>query len=261
MAKLQRTFKESYVKTLRDQVTMGFSIRQYAEEKFEYDPSMVRAVANVYQPEGLLEKLNPESTPEADFQSAVALYEAYKNLPPIVASSEAFWVYLTHADLFPYVQKRYPKVGTPEGGAKYVLAHWFRNDKGYLRTSLAGLWWSVYCSIDDTRGEEHKYDLTRILFSNYNIRVDRFGKSALFRHREATIGILSFFEDNPDLMNEHVAARGSYLIVYFNRLGAIKELAYLDRNFFKQECEKLKDKILDLTSYKGLYNNDEIYDI
>ena len=68
MAKLQRTFKESYVKALRDQVTMGISIRQYAEEKFEYDPSMVRAVANVYQPEGLLEKLNPESTPEADFQ-------------------------------------------------------------------------------------------------------------------------------------------------------------------------------------------------
>ena len=261
MAKLQRTFKESYVKTLRDQVTMGISIRQYAEEKFEYDPSMVRAVANVYQPDGLLEKLNPESTPEADFQSAVALYEAYKNLPPIVASSEAFWVYLTHADLFPYVQKRYPKVGTPEGGAKYVLAHWFKNDGGFMRTCLANLWWSVYGTVDETRGEQHKYDLTKLFFSNYAFRVNRWGRSTLFRHREAIIGILEFFEEHPELRDEHFAARGGYLNVFFNRLGAVKELSYLKRDFFKNECEKQIGLLKSLDSYEALYHNDELYDL
>ena len=261
MAKLQRTFKESYVKTLRDQVTMGISIRQYAEEKFEYDPSMVRAVANVYQPEGLLEKLNPESTPEADFQSAVALYEAYKNLPPIVASSEAFWVYLTHADLFPYVQKRYPKVGTKEGGAKYVLNHWFRNEKGIIRTTLANLWWSVYCSIDESSGKGNEYDLTKILFMNMDFRVVRFGTSTLFRHREAMIGILEFFYEHPELTKEHLSSRGQYLVVYFNRLGAIKELSTLDRSFFKQECESKYDILLQITSRDLITNNDEIYDI
>ena len=261
MAQLQRTFKESYVKTLRDMVTMGVTTRQYAEEEFQFDQAMVRRVANVYQPNGLLEKLNPEATTEADFQSAIALYEAYKNLPPIVASSEAFWVYLTHVDLFPYVQKRYPKVGTPEGGAKYILAHWFRSPNGIMRTALANLWWSVYCTVDESRGEDKKYDLTKILFTNYTLRVNRLGISTLFRHREAIIGLLSFFEKHPDLIDDHMSARGAYLIVYFNRLGAIKELSYLDRKFFISECEKQMDKLMKIESYESLYHNDEIYDI
>lgn len=263
MAKLQRTFKESYVKTLRDQVTMGLSIRQYAEEKFEYDPSMVRAVANVYQPEGLLEKLDtrdPRKFPEADYNTAIEIYEAYKNLPPIVASNEAFWIYLTHVDLFPYVQKRYPKVGTKDGGAKYILAHWFRNEK-FIRTTLCGLWWSVYCTVDESRGTEHQYDLTKLLFTNYKVRVDRLGSSTLFRHREAMIGILSFFYDNPELIDEAWSPRGAFVIVHFNRLGATKELSYLDRHFFYQECEKLIPKLKTITSLEEITNNDEIYDI
>lgn len=260
MAKLQRTFKESYVKTLRDQVTMGISIRQYAEEKFEYDPSMVRAVANVYQPEGLLERLDPEASTEADLKSAIALYEAYKNLPPIVASNEAFWTYLTHVDLFNYVQKRYPKVGTPEGGAKYVLAHWFRNDKGFMRTTLANLWWSVFCSIDESRGEDHKYDLTKILFSSSEFRQTRIGVSTLFRYKNALLGILEFFYEHPELIDNHMTARGQRIIVYFNRLGAIKELSSLSKDFFKSECEKRYDILKNTTSIESLFNKEDIFD-
>lgn len=264
MAQLQRTFKESYVRTLREQVTMGITTRMYAEEQFEFDPSMVRSVANVYHPNGLLEKMDardPRKHPEADYNSAIALYEAYENLPPIVASSEAFWVYLTHVDLLPYVQKRYPKVGTPEGGAKYILAHWFRNGSGVLRTALAGLWWSVYCTVDESRGVDHKYDLTKLLFTNYKVRVDRFGPSTLFRYKEAMIGVLSFFFDHPELTDDYWSPRGAYVVVYFNRLGAIKELSYLDRTFFYDECVKLIPKLKSITSLDEITNNDEIYDI
>lgn len=261
MAQLQRTFKESYVRTLREQVTMGITTRMYAEEQFEFDPTMVRSVANVYHPEGLLEKLNPEATTEADFQSAIALYEAYKNLPPIVASSEAFWVYLTHVDLFSYVQKRYPKVGTPEGGAKYILAHWFRSDKGLMRTSLSNLWWSVYCSVDESRGEDHKYDLTKILFSSAEFRQTRIGVSTLFRHKNALLGILEFFYEHPELVDNHMTARGQRIIVHFNRLGAVKELSCLSKNFFKEECEKRYDILKETTSIVSLFNKEEIFDI
>ena len=35
---------------------------------------------------------------------------------------------------------------------------------------------------------------------------------------------------------------------YFNRLGAVKQLAYLDRNFFKEELMKKKPVLLTVTS-------------
>ena len=152
-------------------------------------------------------------------------------------------------------------MGTKEGGAKYVLNHWFRNEKGIIRTTLANLWWSVYCSIDESRGKGNEYDLTKILFMNMDFRVVRFGTSTLFRHREAMIGILEFFYEHPELTKEHLSSRGQYLVVYFNRLGAIKELSTLDRSFFKQECESKYDILLQITSRDLITNNDEIYDI
>ena len=72
-------------------------------------------------------------------------------------------------------------------------------------------------------------------FRNDNIRTHYFGPSTIFRHREAVIGILEFLVENPDISNVHFSSRCIYIIQYFNRLGAVKQLAYMDRYFFKEE--------------------------
>ncbi len=235
---LQKVFKESYVETLRCNV----SPEKYRGENFEYDPTEVRFLADVHQPEGLNDRLNPEN----DLESAITLFEEYNELTPLSASRMELWTYLTHVDLFGYMQKRFPVVFTDRGDVKYIQERWFRNSKGMIRSSLAGLWWSVYCSVDESR--EDKYELTRMLFRNDTIRTHYFGASTIFRLREAMIGILEFLVENPDISGVHFNSRCIYIAQYFNRLGAVKQLAYMDRDFFKEELMRKKDILKTVTS-------------
>lgn len=75
--KLQKIFKESYCHRLKSRIKP----EAYAKDPFEFDTTQTKILANVYQPEGLEEKLN---TKEDDFDSAKALYEAYESLSPLV---------------------------------------------------------------------------------------------------------------------------------------------------------------------------------
>lgn len=253
---LQKTFKESYMKTLRDAVRSEIAIPLYKADVFDVDTANVKRLANVYAPEGLTEKLN--GIWENDFQSAIAIYEAYKNISTLLASNEAFWAYLTHVDLFSYAQKRWPKVKDDDCSADYIIDHWFLGTNGLLRNAIASLWWSVYNTIDEER--EDKYELTEILFKNYTLRVITFGSYQLIRHREAMIGILSFLKDNPEITATAFEYRGRFISKYFNRLGAVKQLAYMKRKFFYDVCATMKEKIICITkleqlSDESLYND------
>lgn len=253
---LQKTFKESYMKTLRDAVKSGETIPLYAGDAYEVDATQVKRLANVYAPEGLMDKLN--EVWEDDFQSAIAIYEAYKNISPLLASNEAFWAYLTHVDLFEYAQKRWPKVKEDNCGADYIIDHWFVGSQGLLRNAAASAWWSVYNTVDESRKD--KYELTEMFFKNYTLRVTALGPTQLIRHREAMIGILSFLLDNPEVTKNAFEYRGQFMTKYFNRLGAVKQLAYLKRDYFYKTCEQLKDKILSVTTRaqltdESLYND------
>lgn len=245
---LQKTFKESYMKTLRDAVKSGESIQLYAEDNFEVNTEYVKRLANVYAPEGLCEKL--AETVDDDFKSAIAIYEAYENISPLLASSEPFWAYLTHTDLFSYTQKRWPDVFLPDCSADYIIDHWFIGANGLMRNAVASLWWSVYNTIDKER--ENRYELTEILFKNYTFRVITFGSYPLIRIREAMIGILSFIKDNPDVSANAFENRVQFIMKYFNRLGAVKNLAYMKRDYFYSVCERLKDKIMSVTKREQL---------
>jgi len=235
---LQKVFREAYVEALRNNIDPA----KYAGETFEYDETQVHYIANVHQPDGLVDRMDEKD----DLKSAIELYEAYQELTPLAASKNDIWTYLTHVDLFAYMQKRFPEVKGGNVDAKFIREHWFRSSKGAIRSSLAGLWWSVYCSIDDSR--EDRYELTRILFQNDNIRTHYFGSSTFFRHREAVIGILEFLVENPDISSVHFNSRCIYIAQYFNRLGAVKQLAYMDRNFFKEELMKRKEILMTVTS-------------
>lgn len=253
MVQLQRTFKESYVKALRDAVKSGEAVPKYSAESFEIDESQVKRLANVYEPTGLAEKM--EAACDNDFKAAVAVYEAYKDISPLLASSESFWAYLTHTTLFKYTQNRWPKVKNNSASTVYILSHWFIGGKGILRNAIASLWWGMHLTVDEER--EDKYELSRILFSNFNMRIVNLGSSLLIRHREAMIGILEFMRDNPDVMLD---PRLIFIAKYFNRLGSSRQLAYLDRHFFYDKLLSMKDRIMLIdtredTSVNELYND------
>lgn len=255
--KLQKIFKENYVRELREGVLSGESIPLYKENVFSIDEKQVRMLRNVYAPSfNLCEKLTKIYTD--DFQAAVAVYEAYKDISPLLASSEAFWAYLTHVDLYEYTKLRWPKVNRENTSPNYIIDHWFIGGKGIYRNAIASLWWGIYNTI--LPENENPYELSKVLFSSYGFRVTAFGASPIIRHREAMIGILSFIKDNPE-MRYKTKIGGEYISKYFNRLGAVKQLTYMDRDYFRDVCEQLKEKILSINKIEQLQDETLFTDI
>lgn len=245
MANLQKTFKNNYVAHLKDEIRGGVSIEKYSQPEFEFDTTQVRYLANVYHPEGLLEKM---MSAETECEAAIYLYEGYKNISNLLASTENFWVYLTHTELYPYCQKRWPKVVANEASKDYILDHWFFNTQGMMRNTLASLWWSVYFSVDPSR--ENPYELTEILFKNYSFRVIWF--SVFLRMKNGLLGILEFIKDNMPIFDKNFELRGRYLANHINRLGAVRNLSYLPKEFIYQECEKVKGYLMLIDNMEDL---------
>lgn len=252
---LQKTFKEEYLRQLKEQVKAGDALPLYGNDVFDIDPAKLESLAGVYAPQGLSDRLS--GLHNNDFEAAKVVYEAYENITPLMASYEAFWAYLTHTSMFEYAQKRWTNVKTGTATSNYVLDHWFLGSNGFMRNAAASLWWGVHNTIDQTR--QDRYELTAILFENYTLRTVTFGISTLIRHREAMIGILQFLKDNPKIRENGFEYRGRFIAKYFNRLGAVKQLAYLDREYFTAKCDSMKDKIFSITSAEQVANDETLY--
>ena len=63
------------------------------------------------------------------------------------------------------------------------------------------------------------------------------GISPVLQHKDAAIGILQYLKDHEnDIESMENVSNG--LTSYFNKLGAVKQLTYLDRDFFYSEMER-----------------------
>lgn len=233
---LQKVFKKEYAQALYDMARRGEDLQRYTMDVFPYDDSKTYFAARVIKPEGLLDSMPVDD----DYAAAIALYEAYKDLTPLQASDEAFWIYLGHADLYQYVHKRYGDVfGKGINSSEYVSVHWFFK-REIVRNALAGLYWDVRCTIDETQEDKYKY--TKYLFDHYDMRMINFANYTLFRNKEQVIGMIQFLIDHPDI--EYLfPTKFRKITKYFNALGATKQLASLKRDFFYNELNNIWDKI------------------
>jgi len=232
----QRIFRSGYARQLKEGVKFGVNLHRYESENFEYDEEQTLFFLNIDKPVGLLDALDVTD----DFQSAIKIYEAYSGLEPIQASDIRFWVYLTHADLYPYVKERW----NSEISTKYILDHWFIESPrqgNLLRHSLSQLWWAVHLSID--RERKDKYELTKILFRNRDFPFRTLGTYRLGRHKEAVIGILEFIAENDQLFKGNFEDKTRYITKYLNQMGGVKPIAYYERGFFKSELAKNSSSI------------------
>lgn len=248
---LQRTFKKNYAESLLDAVRNNQDLAKYADDYFVYDKDQVVMIPNLQYPEGLIDKMIP--TPQGDCESAIALYEAYPNLTPLQASDKAFWVYLSHVDLFSFVQARYPKVKEPGfDNVQYVISHWFFGEKWMYRHPIASLWWFVNQTIDEDNPQD-KYKYTRFFFSNYNFRTNLIHFS-MSRVKAALFGYFDFLIDNPEIMSQYMENRNRFVTKHLNKLGGTKLLSMLPREYFYNELINIKEQILEV---KGTADNDD----
>ena len=228
----QKILTKKYIEEIFEDVEKGIGLERFLQASFPYKEENLLVTPQVQEPVGLLERMKP--TTDGDFASAVALYDAYKGLRPLQAINAQFWESLSLTDLFPYMQKRW-NLSEAKDLRKNILNHFTFKSHGMMRHGLAGLWWLVYLSIDENR--DNKYELTEYLFKNYTLRIVRFGVGKVIQHKEAAIGILQYIKDHeaniPSLEN---VANG--LTSYFNKLGAVKQLTALDRDFFYNEMTR-----------------------
>lgn len=250
---LQRIFTPEYTNLL----TNNIQPENYLGESIKYDENQVRRLNGIEKPEGLEERMLNAGT---KFDAAVLLFESYKNIPPSLAASPVLWVYLTHVDLARYVKHEWPYVETYEADnkkkkvqkgdtrteedmKKYIHDHWLISPNGMMRTSLMNLWWSVYLTVDESLGDENKYDLTKVFFSNDGLRTRRLGTGHLGRNREALKGILSFMKDNPGLFEDGIENRMIWITRHFNLVGGSIPLAGQSSKYFYDELSKFKEHI------------------
>ena len=200
-----------------------------------------------------------------NFEAARLLYEAYETLPLAIAASESFWAYLCHVDLYRFVQKDWSIENKQKKQAEnhYIADHYFFRS-GKMRNALAGLWWGIKLTKDESRGEENKYDLSKILFSNYSLRTTWL--TVILRIKPALHGILEFLHENPKIMEEKEEARYRYISNYINRLGSTKNLSALDKGYIKAQLKTVyqqiieakieKSRIDDNTDYKSITDSE-----
>lgn len=241
--KAQLVFTEKYLDELKRNVRDGISIDSYKENQFPADLVRTRKMGGIEAPEDLLSQMDIKD----DCATAIALFEAYKNIEPIEATDERFWAYLTHVDLFEYVQRRWPAIieNTTNSHKDYILQYWFLttvSQSTLMRHSLARLWWGVYLSVDEARGSG-KYDLTKVLFRQLDFATRTLGTYKLGRHKPAVIGILEFVEENPELFKNCFEAKSRFLAEHLNRVGGTKEISFFEKDFFKSELKKVTKQI------------------
>lgn len=233
----QPYIKPAFLDELKSSIKDSVKLERYLEEVFPIHEEMIQVLPQIKEPEGLADLMNPKN----DFLSAIELYKAYNKLTPVQATDIHFWESLAHTTLFPYVKKRWP-LTTKTLSSDYILHHWFVSSSSYVtRHSIASLWWHVYLSIDEDL--ENPFELTEVLFGNATFRTRTYGTSPIFAIKEANMGILRFLLDHPELVRNYEKA-GNEIYKYFNRLGATKQLAFLDRNFFYKELEKVYARIM-----------------
>lgn len=231
----QQIFKENYLLKLKAEI----EVDKYRSNEFVFDNKQTLMMPNITKPQGLLSRLNHQN----DFEAAIQIYEAFKNLEPIQASDERLWAYLTHVDLYQYMIKRWDAAykGTSKDNKDYIVEHWFLSStaqSGLLRHALSGLWWAVYLSVDESRGEK-KYELTEILFRQLDFPTRTLGTYKLGRHKEAVIGILEFIKENEKLFSTGFEKKTRFITKHINKVGGVKPISYYDRSFFKNELQKI----------------------
>ena len=244
----QKLLTQRYIDHVFEDVEKGVDLNRFIQDTFPYDPNYMVETPQLKHPDNLLEKLIP--TTDGDFQTAVAIYEAYESLLTLQAINSQFWESLALTDLFPYLRDRW-NLKKSTDLKKDILNHFTVKAHGIMRHGLAGLWWLVSMTVDNER--KNKYELTEILFKNYTLRVVRFGPGKVIQHKEAAIGILQFIKDHEnEIPSMENVAHG--LTSYFNKLGAVKQLTFLDRDFFYNE---MKEHFEDFKKATSHYDKDD----
>ena len=225
-----------------------------AGEYPQFDSSQLSEVRGIQIPDDLenkmIEAIKKENNRPNFFEPAKLLRESLL-ISPLLASEESVWVYLTHGPLqkFTHTVWDFSQLRADQSEENYVRTHWFLSSASELmRNALASLWWSI--EISRLKDEEDPYRLSKVLFSNYTLRVVSFAQ--VLRQRNVLRGILEWINKNIDLQDEALEQRGIFIAKYLNQLAGIKQLTVLKDSDIEELLDDVKDVIMSITSRRDI---------
>jgi len=212
----QPIFNASYSEELQAKLVRGESFNDYYSGTFEIDETQIFE-SDIQVSD---EELELEPTPNADLESSIKVYEAYRDLDNTQASDKRFWNYLTHVKFKDYTLRRWtPKYSLEESMASTTFKskatdsfvdRWFAtgSSRSLRRHAIARLWWTAHLTIapwEKNSAEygslvnEDRYVYTKLAFTNQDI------VSALLERRvgwsdKLVFASLEFFRRNPDFL-------------------------------------------------------------
>lgn len=232
-----------------------YKIDKYKTGEYpQFDSSQLSEVRGIQIPDDLenkmIEGIKKENNRLNLFEPAKLLRENLL-ISPLLASEESVWVYLTHGPLqkFTHTVWDFSQLSADQSEDNYIRKHWFLSSSSDLmRNALASLWWSI--EISRLKDEEDPYRLSRVLFSNYTLRVVSFAQ--VLRQRNVLRGILEWILKNIDLRDEALEQRGIFIAKYLNQLAGIKQLTALKYSDIEKLLDEVKDVIMSITSRKDI---------
>jgi hypothetical protein len=220
-------------------------LSHYTKEEFKPDNSFRLATeeseVSVIDENLVKQMISAFEQNETEFEAGKILFEKI-TLNPKQASDICFWTYHNHYTFYQYISKRWGDVWDDEkevvNPSTYIVNHWIQSNSSQqelIKYPISGLWWSFYLTVDEER--EDKYELTKIFFKNYSLRVVQMGQTRFARHKPAILGVLEFIKEN-NLEKKSMEQSARAIVPYINLLGGIRPISYFDKDWFKTKLNK-----------------------
>lgn len=199
--------------------------------------------------------------PEADFQNAKIVYEAYKDkLNPLQASDLRLWAYLSHVQHWDYMYSRW-RIDVPddeeeeiEDGKKTpkekvidrVKSRYFFGEsrgKAFVRQGIARLYWGAYLTYDENN--ENPYEYTEFFFNKQDVFTSITERSYA-RNKVLVLAALKELKKHPELSREDTRL----FLARLNQAGAITVLDFLDVEKAGDLCALIMNEIYHISVLK-----------
>ncbi len=164
-----------------------------------------------------------------DFNNAIIIFEALKNLTPYQATNIYLWTLLAHTDCYNYMVNRWT-IDSDEITQDVLTTirdrYFCQNTRrGIFRNGISRLWWSTYLTYNEKGNNPYKY--TKLLFSEEELFVSIMERNFAMC-KNVVQGLLQAIAEYKDV-NDRLPSRETRrsLMKYINSLGSVTLLEML----------------------------------
>lgn len=191
--------------------------------------------------------------PQNEFLLAKILHENIR-IDRALAANNLFWVYINLQYFYKYISERWLKIKDEDQfedeDAEKKIDRFFlsleSSQNSLIKSPIAGLWWSIELTIDET--QDDKYHYSKIFLSDRNLRDKNLGVYQMIRKKNILFALLDFYDENKDAADENGIRIGSEAIAQqmskaLNQIGGLTLLSFLTKEEILEKLNSFKNLI------------------